>query len=136
MPEGFEAGTLNSPGIIALGVAARVITRIGIDVIEEHERRLCEKLERGLRNIDGVTLYGPEDTREKTAVTALNIDGLDCEDAAEILSSRYGIAVRAGFHCSGTAHETIGTADRGCVRIVFFQGYTPRKKRSQRLLRR
>lgn len=118
MPEGFEAGTLNSPGIIALGAAARVITRIGIDVIEEHERRLCEKLERGLRNIDGVTLYGPEDTREKTAVTALNIDGLDCEDAAEILSSRYGIAVRAGFHCSGTAHETIGTADRGCVRIT------------------
>ena len=51
-------------------------------------------------------------------MTALNIDGLDCEDAAEILSSRYGIAVRAGFHCSGTAHETIGTADRGCVRIT------------------
>lgn len=67
-PEGYEAGTVNSPGIIALGAAVRVISKLGIDVIEEHERRLTEKLQRGLSEIPGIELYGPEDTYEKTAV--------------------------------------------------------------------
>lgn len=116
-PEGYEAGTVNAPGIIALGAAAGMIGKIGIDAIEEHERRLTEKLQRGLAVIKGVTLYGPEDTHMKTPVVALNIKGIDCEAAAAILSDRYDIAVRAGFHCSGRAHETIGTADIGCIRI-------------------
>lgn len=116
-PEGYEAGTVNSPGIIALGAAARVINKIGVDVIEEHERRLTEKLQSGLAAIPGVTVYGPEDTREKTAVVAMNLEGLDCEELAATLNDRYAIAVRAGFHCSGIAHETIGTADTGCVRF-------------------
>lgn len=116
-PEGYEAGTVNSPGIIALGAAARVINKIGVDVIEEHERRLTEKLQRGLGDIPGVSLYGPDDTHKKTAVVAMNIKGVDCEELADILNDRYGIAVRAGFHCSGLAHETIGTSDTGCVRL-------------------
>ncbi len=116
-PEGYEAGTVNSPGIIALGAAIRLINKIGPGAIEEHERKLTEKLQRGLSEINGVTIYGPEDTHKKTAVVAMNIDGLDCEEAAGILNDRYGIAVRAGFHCSGKAHDTIGTGDIGCVRI-------------------
>lgn len=116
-PEGYEAGTVNSPGIIALGEAARVIYRIGIDVIEEHERRLTEKLQRGLAEIKGVELYGPEDTHEKTAIVTANIGGMDCEEAAAVLNDRYGIAVRAGLHCSGAAHETIGTLAAGCIRL-------------------
>ena len=116
-PEGYEAGTVNSPGIIALGAAVRVISKLGIDVIEEHERRLTEKLQRGLSEIPGIELYGPEDTYEKTAVVAMNIHGIDCEEVADVFNNRYGIAVRAGFHCSGAAHETIGTEKTGCVRL-------------------
>lgn len=116
-PEGYEAGTVNSPGIIALGAAVRVISKMGIDVIEEHERRLTEKLQDGLSQIPGVVLYGPDDTHEKTAAVAMNIQGMDCEEVADVLNDRYGIAVRAGFHCSGSAHETIGTAKTGCVRL-------------------
>ena len=116
-PEGYEAGTVNAPGIIALGAAARVVNKIGIDVIEEHERRLTEKLQLALAEIPGVRIYGPQDTHERTAVVAMNIEGMDCEEVAELLSSRHGIAVRAGFHCSGAAHKTIGTEQTGCVRF-------------------
>lgn len=116
-PEGYEAGTLNSPGIIALGAAANVINKIGVSVIEEHEGRLTEKLQKGLETIEGVRLYGPQNISEKTAVVAMNLEGMDCEELAGILNDRYGIAVRAGFHCSGMAHETIGTGHRGCVRM-------------------
>ena len=116
-PEGYEAGTVNSPGIIALGTAAAVISKIGIGAIEEHERKLTEKLQKGLGGIDGVTIYGPENTHKKTAVVAINIKGIDCEEAAGMLNDEYGIAVRAGFHCSGRAHQTIGTGETGCIRF-------------------
>lgn len=123
-PEGYEAGTVNAPGIIALGAAIRLLNKIGVDVIEEYERRLVEKLHRGLEQIPQVTIYGPKDTRRKTAVIAMNIAGMDCEEVASVLNDNYGIAVRAGFHCSGMAHETIGTGDVGCVRICpgFYTG--------------
>lgn len=116
-PEGYEAGTLNGPGIAGLGASMRVIEKIGIKVIEEHERRLLQKLQQGLCKIHGVTVYGPEDASEKAAIVAMNIDGMDCEEVASLLDDKYGIAVRAGFHCSGMAHETIGTKDIGCVRL-------------------
>lgn len=116
-PEGYEAGTVNAPGIIALGAAIRFINRIGVRAIENHERKLTQKLQTGLEKIAGVQLYGPENVTDKTAVIAMNIRGIGCEEAAGLLNDKYGIAVRAGFHCSPRAHETIGTADIGCIRI-------------------
>lgn len=116
-PEGYEAGTVNAPGIIGLGAGLKFINKIGAEAIGEHERRLTEKLQNGFAYVKGVTLYGPDDTFEKTAVVALNIKGFDSETAAELLNEQYGIAVRAGFHCSGMAHETIGTQDTGCIRM-------------------
>lgn len=116
-PEGYEAGTVNSPGIIALGAAAELIYKIGIEAIEEHERKLTEKLQTGLERIQGVRVYGPKNTYKKTPVVAMNIEGMDSEETAAILNDKYGIAVRAGFHCSCMAHRTVGTEDTGCVRI-------------------
>ena len=116
-PEGFEAGTLNAPGIIGLGASIRMIDRIGVSAIQAHEEKLVRRLQRGLEGIRGVTVYGPEDPGDKAAIVAVNIDGIDCETAAAILDERFGIAVRAGFHCSGLAHDTIGTGDIGCIRL-------------------
>ena len=116
-PEGFEAGTLNAPGIIGLGASIRVIDRIGIQAIQAHEEKLMQKLQHDLEAIRGVTVYGPEDPRDRASIIAINIDGIDCETAASILDERFGIAVRAGFHCSGLAHDTIGTVKIGCIRL-------------------
>lgn len=117
IPEGFEAGTLNAPGIIGLGASLDIIRKIGIAAIAYHERKLAEQLQEGLSKIEGVKIYGPEDTREKTPVIAINIKDIDSEEVASLLDEEYGIATRAGFHCSGLAHETIGTSKQGCVRI-------------------
>ncbi|NLD19534.1 MAG: aminotransferase class V-fold PLP-dependent enzyme [Clostridiales bacterium] len=116
-PESYEAGTVNAPGIIALGEAARVLNKIGVGAIENHERKLTEKLQEGIKDIAGVTLYGPKNYKKKTAVVAMNIDDMDCEKVASLLNDKYGIAVRAGFHCSGLAHKTMGTERTGCVRM-------------------
>ena len=116
-PESFEAGTVNAPGIIGLGAAARLINKIGIEAVVQHERELTERLQNGLRAIEGVTVYGSPSCLEKTAVVACNLEGRSCEEVALALNDRYGIAVRAGLHCSGMAHETMGTQDVGCVRM-------------------
>ena len=117
-PEGLEAGTVNAPGIIGLGAAIKVIERIGPGTIIKHEQQLAHRLQSGLKSIQGVIIYGPEDSAQKTAAVAANICGMDCEEAAQLLNDKYGIAVRAGFHCSGLAHRTIGTSAEGCIRFT------------------
>ena len=66
--------------------------------------------------MDFVTRYGPDSCR-KTGISLINIKGIEAEEVTSILSSRYGIAVRGGFHCAGLAHKTIGTWNKGAVRI-------------------
>lgn len=63
-----------------------------------------------------VSLYGPE-AFKKTGISLINIDGMEAEEVTAILNSKYDIAVRGGFHCAGLAHKTIGTWEKGGVRI-------------------
>lgn len=115
-PEGFEAGTINAPAIIGLGYSAEYVNKIGVDVIGQYEEELIRALEEKLANMDFVRLYGtaPE---KKTGITLFNVEGFSCEEITSILNSRYGIAVRGGYHCAGLAHKSIGTWDTGAIRV-------------------
>lgn len=115
-PEGFEAGTINAPAIIGLGYSAEYVGRIGVDTIGQYEEALISRLEEKLCNMEFIRLYGPEPSK-KTGITLLNVDGYGAEEVTSLLSSRFGIAVRGGFHCAGLAHKTIGTWDVGAVRV-------------------
>ena len=116
-PEGFEAGTVNAPGIIGLGYSAGHLSKYGIENIRKYEEELLLKLDEGLRNMNGVTVYGPSDCRKKTGIVTFNIKGKSCEEVSEILDNHYGIASRGGYHCAALAHKTIGTYDIGAVRL-------------------
>lgn len=115
-PEGFEAGTLNAPGIIALGFSADFVGKIGVDTIEEYEQSLIAYFDEEVGNMDFVTRYGPS-CEEKTGISLFNIHGMAAEEVTSRLNSEYGIAVRGGYHCAGLAHKTIGTWDSGAVRL-------------------
>lgn len=115
-PEGYEAGTVNGPGLIGLGYSAAMLNRIGMDTIAFHERELCSLFEEYLRNMDFVTVYGPK-PEEKIGITLFNLCGISSEEVTERLSREYGIAVRGGFHCAPLAHRAIGTFDDGAVRL-------------------
>ena len=115
-PEGYEAGSLNGPGIIGLGYSANVLSRIGIETIAYYERQLITDLEEALRNMDFVTVYGPA-AEEKTGISLFNVKGFSAEEVTERLSREFHIAVRGGFHCAGLAHKTIGTWNEGAIRL-------------------
>ena len=115
-PESYEAGTINAPAIIGLGYSAEFVEKIGPEVIGKYEEELIGWLDERLDEMDFVTRYGPAACR-KTGISLINIRGTSAEEVTSILSSRYGIAVRGGFHCAGLAHKTIGTWDEGAVRI-------------------
>lgn len=115
-PEGYESGTINAPAIIGLGYSAEFVEKIGPEVIGKYEEELIGWLDERLDEMDFVTRYGPQACR-KTGISLINIRGASAEEVTSILSSKYGIAVRGGFHCAGLAHKTIGTWDEGAVRI-------------------
>ena len=115
LPDGFEAGTVNSPAIIGLGYSAAYVNRIGPETIGNYEEALICRLEEHLAEIQGLTLYGPE-PEKKTGITLFNLEGYQAEELTALLNRHYGIAVRGGYHCAGLAHKTIGTWETGAVR--------------------
>ena len=116
-PEGYEAGTVNGPGIIGLREGIKFIEGLGMDTIQQWERHIIEMLSDGLGNMPNIQIYGPSDPSKKTAILTFNIKGIDCETAAHELNHRFGIAVRAGYHCAPLAHKAIGTYGIGAVRM-------------------
>ncbi|MFL0251697.1 aminotransferase class V-fold PLP-dependent enzyme [Clostridium neuense] len=116
LPDKFESGTLNTPGIAGLYAGVRFIKEIGMDNIRKHELELTEALLKELKKRDYIILYGREDMEDRSAVVSLNVDGVDSSDTAAMLNSK-GIGVRNGYHCAPLVHEVIGTKNRGTVRV-------------------
>lgn len=116
-PERLESGTLNVPGIIGLSAGIGYLTRTKLESIYNVESDLAKTAFDGLKRIKGVTLYEDFYDRKKHApVVSFNVNGLHSEETASLLNNG-GIAVRGGFHCSGLAHNHMGTSKTGTVRI-------------------
>ncbi|WP_163969281.1 aminotransferase class V-fold PLP-dependent enzyme [Oceanobacillus halotolerans] len=116
LPERLESGTLNTPGIAGLH-AALLIYEERMNQNVPRETFLVNRLWKGLNQLDGVTLYGPDINAERIPIIAFNVLDIDSQEIAMILDSTYNIAVRAGLHCSPLAHEMLETMDRGVVRV-------------------
>lgn len=119
MPDKFEPGTLNLPGIFGLNAALKYIQSIGLESIWSKEILLVKKFLDEVCNIKGVKVYGPGDTSGRTAVISLDFIGRDNGEISYELDKTYGIMTRCGLHCAPSAHKTIGTFPRGTVRFSF-----------------
>jgi cysteine desulfurase family protein len=117
LPDKYESGTLNLPGIAGLGKAIKFILEKGSDKIREHEMRLTSKLLCGLEAIKDVTVYGPKDASKQVATISINIKDYSPTETGTCLEEKFGIITRTGLHCSSWAHQTIGTSPQGTVRI-------------------
>ena len=107
LPWKFEAGTPNIAGAIGLGAAIDYLEKIGMQTIHEYEQAIVAELLPKLQQIDGLTIYGPQNPAEHTAVIAFNLDHLHPHDVASALDMQ-GIAVRAGHHCAQPLIKELG----------------------------
>ena len=119
MPDAFESGTLNLPGIIGLNKGLTFIESKGMESIHNHELALTEAFLEGLRPIDGINIIGKQDVQNRTAAVSITIDGADVASVAYELESTYHIMTRVGLHCAPRAHQTLGTYPEGTVRFSF-----------------
>ena len=117
LPEGLEAGTLNTVGLAGLGAALRFLSERGVAAVRAHEIELTKRLLDGLSNIPGMRVHGVADPCRQVATVSISLRDWEPVDLAAVLDSSFGIAVRAGLHCAPDAHRTLGTFPSGTVRL-------------------
>ena len=120
MPDKFEAGTLNLPGIVGLAAGVRWLHEQGLDNIRNHELALTEQLLAGLLALEQqglLRVVGRKDITRRTSVVSIADTTLDIAMVAHKLAAEYGIATRVGLHCAPNAHKTLGTYPTGTLRF-------------------
>lgn len=120
LPEKFEAGNLNLPGIAGLRAGLEYLAQQDLTALHQRAMELTGQLIEGLSVIDGVQVLGPVGTQatdNRTAVVSFTVSGYDPQEVAAMLDSAYGIEARSGLHCAPDIHRAMGTFPSGTVRF-------------------
>jgi len=121
MPERFEIGTHNYPGIASVFAGVRFINSVGIGEIERTGNDLTNRFIRDLKQIPGITIYNDN---PDLPVVSFDITGIDNHEAGFILARAYNIIMRTGLHCAPLVHQRID-GGKGCIRASFSYFNTP-----------
>ena len=119
MPTALEAGTLNAHGLAGLRAAVGYLVDTGLDEIRKKEQELMWHFYHGVKEVEGVTVYGDFSAKERCAIVTLNIREYDSSEVSDALETHYGISTRPGAHCAPLMHEALGTVEQGAVRFSF-----------------
>ena len=122
LPDRFEAGTLNLPGIAGLNASLNWLLSQTEGSILAHELMLTERFLRGMEEAEEAGLLrivGKHGTEGRTGVVSIVPTQTDPAELAYKLDEEYGIATRVGLHCAPSAHRTLGTWPGGTVRFSF-----------------
>ena len=117
LPDRFESGTPNLPGIYGWEAALRFVESMGVAALRSHEMALCKRFLQGLETVDGAVLCGTRDLNRRVGVVSVDFARQDNGEAAFRLETEFGILTRCGLHCAPSAHKTLDTFPRGTVRF-------------------
>ncbi|MGL4453448.1 MAG: aminotransferase class V-fold PLP-dependent enzyme [Sarcina sp.] len=117
LPDKFECGTLNTPGIIGLNAGINFIKEEGLEKIHAKEEMLCDYALTELSKINDIIIYGSMDASKRTPTILFNIKGIDSSELGFYLDFEKGIVTRTGIHCAPLAHKTLVSEQYGGVRI-------------------
>ena len=119
LPDRFEPGTLNLPGVYGLRAALRWLEGQDLEALRRREIKLTGHLIARLREMeeDGLKIFGTLDAARQVGVVSVDFPGLDNAEAAFQLERDYGVLTRCGLHCAPLAHRTLGTFPAGTVRF-------------------
>lgn len=132
LPDKFEAGTHNLPGIAGLLEGVRYINNLSIDIISQYNKSLADYFIGKLDEIQTISIMGYHSSENRIPNFSLLITGCDCSEAAFILEQKFKIITRSGYHCAPLAHKWLGTGDTGSLRVSF--GHFTRKEDIDQLI--
>ena len=113
LPDKYEAGNHNVPGIVGLGASLIYLHNQEPDAIARHNAQLTGRLLDGLSDISGVAIHGPADASKQVGVVSITLSDYDPQEAAGMLDAAYRIQVRPGLQCAPLMHQSLGTAAGG-----------------------
>ena len=123
LPDRYEPGTPNIPGILGLHAALSDLSHTDMMEIRQHELELTQYFIDGILQMDpqesSLRIIGKKDICNRCAVVSLQTLNLDMARAAYELDASYGIMTRVGLHCAPNAHKTLGTYPEGTIRFSF-----------------
>jgi cysteine desulfurase family protein len=122
LPDKYESGNLNVPGIAGLAAGCKFLLERGVARLAEMRQPLTARLIEGLADVPGVRVYGPDESRERLDVVSISVEGYDPQEVAAMLDASCGIECRAGLHCAPRMHRALGT-DRLGGTIRFSLGW-------------
>jgi cysteine desulfurase/selenocysteine lyase len=109
LPYKFEGGTPNIADVIGFSAAIDYLNKLGMDKVREHEVELTEYALDIITKVEGVTLYGPRNTKDRGGVISFNIGDIHPHDLATIMND-HGVAIRSGHHCAQVLMERLDVA--------------------------
>jgi len=128
MPDRFESGTMNLPGVYGLHASLSELKSEGVAARHAKERDLLERFLSGLDGISGIQVLGTRDLDRRVGVVSIDCSAVrDNAEVADRLATEYGILTRCGLHCAPNAHKTYGTFPQGTVRFSFNSSNTEKE---------
>lgn len=141
LPDRFEPGTPNIPGILGLHAALcdlekapenpedssvssmETLFHMNMETVFHHEIMLTQYFIDHILEIDPdgkfIKIIGKKNTDNRCAVVSVQTPQMDMAQAAWELDDQYGIMTRVGLHCAPNAHKTLGTYPEGTLRFSF-----------------
>lgn len=123
MPDRFESGTPNLPGIYGLHEALLYLKTHSLQAINEKELSLTSYFLEQLQALDDtgrhIRIIGKKDLTDRNAVVSIQTPEIDMSQVAWQLDNEYGVMTRVGLHCAPNAHKTLGTYPAGTIRFSF-----------------
>ena len=107
LPAKFEAGTPPIVPAIAMSAAIDYLMSIGLEAIHLHEQYLTQMTYEALAEIDGLRILGPA-PEHRACLVSFAVDKIHAHEFAQVLNDQYGVAVRAGHHCTQPLHSLLG----------------------------
>jgi cysteine desulfurase/selenocysteine lyase len=117
LPDRYESGNLNVPGIVGLEAGVSHLLDLGEAHILAHGRMLVQRLLAGLTGLPGLRLYGPPSGDDRVGVVSLDVKGFDPQELAAVLDAQWRIQTRAGLHCAPRMHAALDTSPSGTLRL-------------------